>query len=353
MRLSSRPDVLRLQAKRDVSGLVQALGYRADAGIQDTASSALIAIGEPALPPLIRALATPNLQAPAMTTLRKMGVLSIDSLINVLKTDKRASVRTAAVSILSDIGMFAIEPLVVTLVHKETDVRNSAIDALIAIGSLAVEPLISQAQDKSHPVYVRIDSLRALAQLGGSQATSALLVAAQNDSSPEVREYAAKALGRSDILVKPAPLASQPVPEKNRPRGLSHAFRDKDEEEKKNTDADSSELINYRWSRVRQVLPHLKPIPFDVLQRLLRTHSVHRKYSKPFEVLEDLDREFTQYSRVKESAYADVSVKIVFDNEVTQSERVIPATRQLDIIIVCQESQYFVFLNPTYLEHYW
>ncbi len=350
MRLSSRPDVLRLQAKRDVDGLVQALGYRADASIQDAASDALIALGELAIPPLIRSLAVPHLQTPVMTTLRNLGVLSIDPLINVIKTAEQLSVRKASAEILAGIGMFAIESLVATLLHKSPEVRNTAVEALLAIGPLAVEPLIAQLKNKYHPEYVRLDALKALTQLGGSQATSALRVTAQNDPSTEVRNRAADALGRQDLLVKPVTRPPQPTPT-NQPRGLSHTF--KDNQEKAAKDAKKLDLINLRWSRLRQVLPHLKSIPFDVLQRLIRSHGVHRRYSEPFAVLEDIDREFTQYSRLKESAYADVSVRMVFDNEVTQGDRLIPATRQLEVIIVSQSRQYFVFFNTTYLEYFW
>ena len=30
-----------------------------------------------------------------------------------------------------------------------------------------------------------------------------------------------------------------------------------------------------------------------------------------------------------------------------------PATRELEVIIVRQELQYYVFLNATYTEHFW
>ena len=223
MRLTSKPDVLRLQAKRDVDGLVQALGYRADPRIQDAASDALVAIGELSISPLIRALASPTIQASAMHTLRRIGVLSIDALISVLKTDERENVRTAAADTLADIGMFAIEPLIATLVHRSPQVRSTAIKSLMAIGPLAVEPLISQLADKDHPAQVRIEILKALTQFGTPQATSALLAAAKKDSAQEVREYAARALGRHDLIVeKVAP--PRPPSATQIQRGLSRCF---------------------------------------------------------------------------------------------------------------------------------
>ena len=136
MRLSSRPDILRLEAKRDVGGLIQALGYRADPKIQQAASNALTVIGEPAIPALVQAVASPTLQNPAMAVLRNIGVLSIEPLINVIKTDQREHLRKSAVKVLADIGMFAIEPLVSTLTHTDPEVRSAAVDGLLLIESI-------------------------------------------------------------------------------------------------------------------------------------------------------------------------------------------------------------------------
>jgi hypothetical protein len=350
MRLTSRPDVLRLKAKRDVDGLVQALGYRTDGRIQDAALEALIAIGEPAIPSLIQVLAVHSLQDQAATALRKIGIIAIEPLMNVLRTEQRQRVRKVAGQILADIGMFAIDPLVMTLQHKNDIVRQSAVEVLAAIGSLAVEPLIAQLNNREQPEYVRLEIIKALSEIGGPQATSTLLILAQNDPSPDVRKCAAASLGRHDLLEKPAtPMPD--LPPVNRSRGLSKRFMEEVSADDAGTD--EVETVSYRWVRVRQTLPHLTSVPFDVLQRLIRTYAVHRRYTQPVMLLEDLDNEFAQYSRIKESSYTDVSIRLVFDNEVTQGHRVIPATRQLEVIIVSQDHQFFMFFNATYVEYFW
>ena len=211
MRLSSRPDVLRLQAKSDVDGLVQALGYKADPRIRETAADALVAIGSSAIPALVSSLSSSHLQVPAMVVLRKIGVLTINPLLNVIKTDKRQHVRKAAEQILSDIGMFSIEPLVSLLSNTNPEIRQSALDTLVRIGSLSVEPLIKQLKKLNQPEYVRLDAIKALSILGGSMVTPALLQAAQNDPSVDVRKKAAEVVGRHDLVTESAKSNPQPV----------------------------------------------------------------------------------------------------------------------------------------------
>jgi hypothetical protein len=164
-----------------------------------------------------------------------------------------------------------------------------------------------------------------------------------------VRKSASDALGRQEIPEKPATPDPQSVPTE-RQRGLTQ--RIKKQETQYENDGLTDELKN-RWSRVRQALPHLKPIPYAVHQRLLRTHAVHRRFKQPAIVVKEIDKEFSQYSNIKESAFVDVSIRLVFDNEVSRGGRKIPATRQLEVIIVSQDNQYFIFLNTTYIEHYW
>ncbi len=345
MRLSSRPDVLRLEAKRDVGGLVQALGYRADPKIQQAASNALTVIGEPAIPALVQAIASPTLQNPAMAVLRNIGTLSIEPLINVIKIDQREDLRKSAVKVLADIGMFAIEPLVSTLTHTDPEVRSAAVDGLLLIGALSVEPLIIQLNNSNHPNYVHFDVIKALMKLGGSQATSALLNTAQNDPSAEVRKCAADALGHQIPRAEPTAPPPKPTPP-TRPRGLSQRFK---VQETKRGDKGAAS----RWPELHQTLPQLQPISIDGFQRLMRTHAIQRQFPQPIDLINDLDKEYSQYSRIKESDYANVSIKLVFDNEVKQGDQVIPATRQLEATIVFQNSQYFLFVNATYIKHYW
>ena len=67
----------------------------------------------------------------------------------------------------------------------------------------------------------------------------------------------------------------------------------------------------------------------------------------------DLETEYAQYSRIKESAYTELAIKVVFDNEIVHGDREMPATRQMEVTIVKQQRQFYLFINATYIEHYW
>ena len=135
------PNVDELEAKRDVPGLIKALGYEKDSGVRSAAAIALRQTGDP------------RVVQPLMAALK----------------DVDEEVRLAAAQALGEIGAAAVEPLIVALNDADEDVRKIAATALCKIGDTrAVDPLISALKDVSEGV--RMIAVEALGQIGGAAA---------------------------------------------------------------------------------------------------------------------------------------------------------------------------------------
>ena len=100
-----KPNVEKMEAKRDAKGLIKTLGYKTDSGVRRTAALALGKIGEPAVEPLIAAL-----------------------------KDSDDCVRREATEALGKIGEPAVEPLIAALKDSDDYVRREAAEALGKIG---------------------------------------------------------------------------------------------------------------------------------------------------------------------------------------------------------------------------
>ena len=137
MPLFGPPNIENLKARRNVEGLIKALGYKKDAKIRSGAAVVLGEIGDTrAIEPLIPAL-----------------------------QDKLVVVRANAAEALGKIcDTRAVEPLIAALQDNDKDVHKIAAEALGKIGSPAVEPLIAALQDSSE--YVRSDAAEALERIG-------------------------------------------------------------------------------------------------------------------------------------------------------------------------------------------
>ncbi len=123
-------------------------------------------IGEPAVPPLIRAL-----------------------------NDADSRVRKSAAEALGKIGgVRAVRTLIRALNDSDWDVRSGAAEALGRIGEPAVEPLIN-ALNNSDTTGVRVNAAQALGRIGDSRAVKPL-ERALNDADSRVRKSAAEALRR-------------------------------------------------------------------------------------------------------------------------------------------------------------
>ena len=224
---------------RAVEPLIAALK---DAGwsVRPAAAEALVKIGAPAMEPLIAALKDKDVRASATEALVKIGAPAVEPLIAALKGENK-DVRQAAAAMLGRLGWQpgrdetagwywmvkgdwdncvalgspAVKPLIAAL--KDKDVRKAAAEALgrlgwepaqdemagwywmakrdwdkcVALGALAVEPLIAALKDENSDV--RQAAAKALGKIGDPRAVEPLIDALQ-DKEWFVRRTAAEAL---------------------------------------------------------------------------------------------------------------------------------------------------------------
>jgi HEAT repeat protein/energy-coupling factor transporter ATP-binding protein EcfA2 len=150
-----------IESRKAAQALVASLG---DKMIASQVTKALVAIAEPAVKPLIRAL-----------------------------RDQDSEVRQRAVWALVQLRELAVEPLISALQDKDSWVRQKAVEALERIGEPAVKPLIGALQDKDSRVRRR--AAEALEKIGDARAVGSL-IGALRDEHNGVRWSAAEALGK-------------------------------------------------------------------------------------------------------------------------------------------------------------
>ncbi len=220
MGLFGPPNVEKMKDRRDIEGLIKALGYYRKPEIRIPAARALGDIGDVrAVDPLIAALKDEYLGRDAAGALGKIGdARAVEPIIASLSAECWKMRQAAAVALGSIGDARAVEPLIATLKDKNGHVRKAAAQALEhlgwqpeggeaavwywianedwveaqALGSLAVEPLIATLDDKKRDV--RRDAARALGEIGDPRAVEPLIVALK-DTHMLVRETAAEALG--------------------------------------------------------------------------------------------------------------------------------------------------------------
>ncbi|MGA7076917.1 MAG: HEAT repeat domain-containing protein, partial [Halobacteriota archaeon] len=162
------PNVEKMREKRDVKGLIKALGYKKGSDVRINAASVLGEISDPhAVEPLIKML-----------------------------NDADSDVCKAAAEALGRIGEPAVKTLIKVLSDADWGVRESAAaaDALGRIGdSRAVEPLIRVLSDADSHVRESAAAAEALGRIGDSRAVEPL-IRALNDADSDVRTNAADAL---------------------------------------------------------------------------------------------------------------------------------------------------------------
>ena len=205
MSLFGAPDVLGLEARRDVEGLARALRYKSgNAGaehqvVRAAAARALSRIGDArAVKPLIAALIDKDgssVHSAEAEALGQIGdVRGVGPLVAVLAgIDSDSSLREAAIIALGEIGdASAVPPLIATLNDEIARVREAAAVALGEIGDVgALEALISNLADADKDVRRSIAT--ALGKLGDARAAAPLIVAF-DDPVDDVRRAAADAV---------------------------------------------------------------------------------------------------------------------------------------------------------------
>ena len=175
---------------------------------RERAAAALGDIGDPrAVEPLIVALGNPGNHASARSAAAEaLGKLrderAVQPLITALRGTRPPRVRSAAAKALGKIGdPRAVEPLLAA--HHE--VGDLALDALAQIGPCAVEPLAAALHDSQ--AATRLCAVRALENIGGPRTVEAL-TAALHDESTAVRKVAVRALGQVGDPRAVAPLVA-------------------------------------------------------------------------------------------------------------------------------------------------
>lgn len=118
----------------------------------------------------------------------------IEGLIKALNYKKDDDVRKTAASVLGKIGHArAVEPLIYILKFENEYLRRSAADALGMIGDpMAVEPLIKALKDESY--NVQSSAAIALGKINDARAVKPLKIALKNGDN--VREAAKIALDK-------------------------------------------------------------------------------------------------------------------------------------------------------------
>jgi HEAT repeat protein len=127
------PDIKKLEAKRDVNGLMRALGYK-DSSVGRSAARALGRIGA-APEPLVARLADGNWNTTwhVEETLVALGASAVPAVVTALTGDS-PKVRHSAARILGQIrSPAAVEPLIAALWDQDDVVRDLSAAALCNI----------------------------------------------------------------------------------------------------------------------------------------------------------------------------------------------------------------------------
>ncbi|MDX9956017.1 MAG: HEAT repeat domain-containing protein [Anaerolineae bacterium] len=198
MPLFGPPDVDKLSDRRDVKGLIKALGYPKDEWVRCKAAIALGWINDArAVEPLIAALKDENAKVceAAAKALKQLGnVCAVEPLIPVLK-DERWWMRKMVAEILGSIGdARAVEPLIAKLTDKQ-EVATAAAMALGEIGDArAVNPLIAMLAEHNLQ-KVAAEALGKISDPRAMEELAAVLGDKGKDST--ARAAVAMALGKS------------------------------------------------------------------------------------------------------------------------------------------------------------
>ena len=192
----SKSDVEKMQAKRDVNGLVKALSYK-NVDIRRAAAEAIRKSDDPrVVNTLIDELNNPNSKACLQTVdaLRiiggRQGVLG---LITALKNPD-LNVRLYAVDALRTIGgEQGVVGLITALDNQDAKIRLLAVDTLLTISGIYGTGGLLVALKKADKA-VRFNAAIGLGNIGDARAVDALSVALINDQETTVRAAAAEAL---------------------------------------------------------------------------------------------------------------------------------------------------------------
>lgn len=223
------PNISKMEEKRDVKGLIKALGYAENKYIRESAAGALARLrgpfenGDVLIEPLSKHLGDPDLQIrrACIETLGKIGsdravalllsrVDSEDSrhvifalansahphaLAALLKELDGNSNLDLVLPALTKYGLAAVEPLLRKL--RKNERLDLFLPTLMKYGGIVVEPLCRLMEDKECPGPVRCEIIKALGALGDARAIPFLVdVSQKEEEDMPVRIEIAKAVGK-------------------------------------------------------------------------------------------------------------------------------------------------------------
>lgn len=172
-----KPNLEKMKAKQDYVGLWQ-VARKNLPETQTIAKDALVSIGAPAVPFLIKALRyeRKELHSKAARIIELIGKTAIPSLIGCLKDDDYY-IRDISAELLGRIGdPQAVEPLKRLLNDNNKKVRDTTKWALGRIGDKdSLDDLIRILKDKSNDIDIRIAAIMGIANIGDKKAVPSLL----------------------------------------------------------------------------------------------------------------------------------------------------------------------------------
>jgi HEAT repeat protein len=208
-----------------VKALVKAMDFNDDPQIRASAEDALIAMGTPAIEPLVANFLN-NSNSGTYSLLLSIGAPAVGPLVAALASHPDRSYDLEA--ILKYIGLPAVEPLIIAAKEGSPDTRMSVLRILfnndycldtLYDHSLACQPPTGETLTHMNELLFDLlqdsdSTVRAsavLALTGGRWLTESsvpFLIAALGDANWFIRSEAAKALGRMEIVSAVTPLAA-------------------------------------------------------------------------------------------------------------------------------------------------
>lgn len=214
MFLFGPPNIGKMKARRDVKGLIKALGYKKDIVICAAAAEALGEIGDTgAVPALIAVLENFDVWLLPEKAAEALGKIAderaVEPLITLLSKSAYEEKITAAAAALSKIGAPAVVHLILFIERAEVEMakhmrfsewrlikhkQDAAVWALSQIKDpRAVNPLLDALTH--HHYLVRESAARALGEIRDARAVDSLIIALK-DKGLGVKRAAAEALGK-------------------------------------------------------------------------------------------------------------------------------------------------------------
>ena len=180
---------------RGVCPLIEAL-RDSDRAVKTAATTALTAIGEPAVVDLSYCLQDPDLSVQEAAA-SILSAIADERVIEPLETallNQDWVVRMHAARAIGRLGNpGSVATLVLLLQDKVPAVRDDAVAALVSIGEPAVEPLVEALANQDW--RIRLRATEALCVLKSPTAVKPLVALLERDPDTAVRQEAARALG--------------------------------------------------------------------------------------------------------------------------------------------------------------